>query len=93
MLATDGGARGAIEPARIRREVDVAEKAATRIAPHLPGGRVYTEGVAPVERPIDASIAQFAAEGVRSRARCGRKPTKSVDVVIERMAHRRPPAS
>ena len=39
----------------------LAERAAARITPRLPGGRVYTDDVAPVEWLIDASIAEFAA--------------------------------
>ncbi len=39
----------------------LAEKTAARIAPRLPGGRVYTDDVAPVEWLIDTSIAEFAA--------------------------------
>jgi hypothetical protein len=39
----------------------VALAAADRLAPALPGGRVYTDDVAPVEWLIDASIVRFAA--------------------------------
>ena len=39
----------------------LAERAAARITPRLPGGRVYTDDVAPVEWLIDTSIAEFAA--------------------------------
>ncbi len=41
----------------------LASEAAERIAPRLPGGRVYTDDVAPVEWLIDASIVRFAADG------------------------------
>ena len=39
----------------------VALAAGARLAPRLPGGRVYTDDVAPVEWLIDTSIVQFAA--------------------------------
>jgi spermidine synthase len=45
--------------------VPVALAAADRLGPGLPGGRVYTDDVAPVEWLIDASIVQVAAEGKR----------------------------
>jgi spermidine synthase len=65
LLATNGSASGE----RLRANVDLlpealqprAQQAADRIAPHLPGGRVYTDDVAPVEWLIDTSIAQYAA--------------------------------
>jgi hypothetical protein len=34
-----------------------------RLGPRLPGGRVYTDDVAPVEWLIDASIVKVAADG------------------------------
>jgi spermidine synthase len=43
----------------------VARATAARLAPGLPGGRVYTDDVAPVEWLIDASIVQVAADGHR----------------------------
>jgi spermidine synthase len=46
------------EPIRPR-----AREAAARIGPRLPGGRVYTDDLAPVEWLIDASIVEFAAGG------------------------------
>ena len=42
-----------------------AARTAAQIAPRLPGGRVYTDDVAPVEWLIDASIVQVAASGER----------------------------
>jgi spermidine synthase len=42
-----------------------ATDAANRIAPRLPGGRVYTDDRAPVEWLIDASIVEVAARGER----------------------------
>jgi hypothetical protein len=39
----------------------IALAAAARVAPRLPGGRVYTDDVAPVEWLIDSSIVSFAA--------------------------------
>jgi spermidine synthase len=54
-------AGGALAPAL----VPVALAAADRLGPGLPGGRVYTDDVAPVEWLIDASIVQVAAEGKR----------------------------
>jgi spermidine synthase len=41
----------------------LAREAAARIEPRLPGGRVYTDDVAPVEWLIDTSIVEFAAGG------------------------------
>ena len=49
-------------PAALR---PVAEATAARLAPGLPGGRVYTDDVAPVEWLVDASIVQVAAHGER----------------------------
>jgi spermidine synthase len=49
-------------PAALR---PVARATAARLAPALPGGRVYTDDVAPVEWLIDASIVQVAADGHR----------------------------
>jgi len=43
----------------------VAIEAATRLAPGLRGGRVYTDDVAPVEWLVDTSIVEVAAEGGR----------------------------
>jgi spermidine synthase len=43
----------------------VAVATAARLAPRLPGGRVYTDDVAPVEWLIDESIVQVAEEGER----------------------------
>ena len=67
LLGTAGSASGArlLEnapslPADLR---PLARKAAGRIEPHLEGGRVYTDDVAPVEWLIDSSIAEFASEG------------------------------
>ncbi len=42
-----------------------ALRAAARIGPRLPGGRIYTDDHAPVEWLIDASIVEVAAEGER----------------------------
>jgi len=41
----------------------VAARTAQRLAPRLPGGRVYTDDVAPVEWLVDAEIVRVAAEG------------------------------
>jgi spermidine synthase len=67
LLATAGGAsarrldRAArVLPAQLRAP---ARAAAARLAPRLPGGRVYTDDIAPVEWLIDTSIVQVAAEG------------------------------
>jgi hypothetical protein len=43
----------------------VTAQAASRLAPALRGGDVYTDDRAPVEWLIDASIVRFAAEGNR----------------------------
>jgi len=43
----------------------VATQTAARLAPRLPGGRVYSDDVAPVEWLIDASIVKVAADGER----------------------------
>jgi spermidine synthase len=43
----------------------VATQTASRLGPRIPGGRVYTDDVAPVEWLIDASIVQVAADGER----------------------------
>ena len=43
----------------------IAEATAARLEPRLPGGKVYTDDVAPVEWLIDASIVQVAASGER----------------------------
>jgi spermidine synthase len=42
-----------------------ATEAAARIGPRLPGGRVYTDDLSPVEWLIDASIVEVAADGER----------------------------
>jgi predicted membrane-bound spermidine synthase len=47
-------------PAQLR---PIATRTAARLAPRLPGGRVYTDDVAPVEWLIDASIVKVAADG------------------------------
>jgi predicted membrane-bound spermidine synthase len=47
-------------PVALRR---TAAFTAARLAPRLPGGRVYTDDVAPVEWLIDASIVKLAADG------------------------------
>ncbi|HEY3019121.1 MAG TPA: fused MFS/spermidine synthase, partial [Solirubrobacteraceae bacterium] len=47
-------------PAALR---PVAAWTAARLAPRLPGGRVYTDDVAPVEWLVDAAIVRVAAEG------------------------------
>jgi spermidine synthase len=49
-------------PAALR---PVAAATAARLAPGLPGGRVYTDDVAPVEWLIDTSILHVAAHGER----------------------------
>jgi predicted membrane-bound spermidine synthase len=64
---------GQISPAALRAAIPdlhrdlqpVAAATAARLAPRLPGGRVYTDDVAPVEWLIDASIVQVAASGQR----------------------------
>jgi spermidine synthase len=43
----------------------LADAAARRLAPALPGGSVYTDDRAPVEWLVDASIVKYAAEGER----------------------------
>jgi spermidine synthase len=67
MLATAGAASGARLRARVAslpRELrPIARATAARLAPRIPGGRVYTDDVAPVEWLIDSSIVQFAARG------------------------------
>jgi len=66
LLGTSGGAsaqrllaNAPSLPANLR---PLAVAAAARIAPRLPGGRVYTDDIAPVEWLIDASIVEFAAD-------------------------------
>jgi spermidine synthase len=49
-------------PAALR---PVASATAARLAPSLPGGRVYTDDRAPVEWLIDTSIVEVAASGER----------------------------
>jgi spermidine synthase len=69
LLATAGGASAQ----RLERAVPgltgqlrpLARATAARLAPRLPGGRVYTDDIAPVEWLIDTSIVQVAAEGER----------------------------
>ena len=43
----------------------LAAASASRLAPALPGGDVYTDDRAPVEWLIDASIVKVAADGER----------------------------
>lgn len=69
LLASDGapsgarlGSEAATLPAPLRA---VAAAAGRRLAPHLPGGRVYTDDVAPVEWLVDTSILKVAADGER----------------------------
>jgi spermidine synthase len=59
---TAGNLGAARLPAALR---DLQGATARRLAPALPGGRVYTDDVAPVEWLIDASIVKVAAEGDR----------------------------
>ena len=65
LLATMGGASSQrlLSNARSLPEQlqPLALEAAGRIEPRLPGGRIYTDDVAPVEWLIDTSIVQFAA--------------------------------
>ena len=49
-------------PAELR---PVALATAARLASRLPGGKVYTDDVAPVEWLVDASIVQVASDGER----------------------------
>jgi spermidine synthase len=67
MLATAGEASGArlraLVPSLPRELRPVARATAARLRPRIPGGRVYTDDVAPVEWLIDSSIVQFAARG------------------------------
>jgi spermidine synthase len=51
-------------PAELRPR---ALEAAARIGPRLPGGRVYTDDLSPVEWLIDASIVEVASEGSAGR--------------------------
>ena len=68
-MATDAD----VSPAALRAAVPrlprdlrpLARATAARIAPRLPGGRVYTDDVAPVEWLIDASLVEVAARGER----------------------------
>ena len=69
LLATSGAVSGgrllraaSALPAPLR---PVAIETAARLAPRLPGGRVYTDDVAPVEWLVDTSILEVAAEGER----------------------------
>jgi spermidine synthase len=67
------GTAAAVTPARMARQIGglpaqlrpVASATAARLAPRLPGGRVYTDDVAPVEWLVDSSIVQVAADGER----------------------------
>ncbi len=69
LVASDGPVSGAALAARASALPaglgPVAARTAARLAPRLPGGRVYTDDVAPVEWLIDASIVQVAARGTR----------------------------
>jgi spermidine synthase len=69
LVATDGDASkhrlADAAPALPRPLRPVALAAASRLAPALPGGRVYTDDIAPVEWLVDASIVQVAADGDR----------------------------
>ena len=49
-------------PAELR---PIAFETATRLAPRLRGGRVYTDDVAPVEWLVDTSLLEVASEGER----------------------------
>ncbi len=69
LLATAGAASASrlasatgMLPSELR---PVAIEAASRLAPGLRGGRVYTDDVAPVEWLIDTSIAKVATDGER----------------------------
>jgi spermidine synthase len=62
-LGQDGLRRTVPRLPRPLRPLAVAT--AARLAPGLPGGRVYTDDVAPVEWLIDASIVHLAADGER----------------------------
>ncbi|MEA2221428.1 MAG: hypothetical protein QOJ35_4054 [Solirubrobacteraceae bacterium] len=69
LLATRGTASAArlrlaarTLPALLR---PIATAAAARLQPRLPGGRVYTDDVAPVEWLVDRSIVEVAAKGDR----------------------------
>lgn len=69
LLGTIGGASGrrllANAPSLPADPRPLAREAAARIAARLPGGRVYTDDVAPMEWLIDSSIVQVAADGGR----------------------------
>jgi hypothetical protein len=69
LVGTAGPASGAAlrraAPGLPRPLRHVAAATAGRIAPGLPGGRVYTDDVAPVEWLIDTSIVKVAARGER----------------------------
>jgi spermidine synthase len=69
LLATRGAASGlrlgaaaATLPAALR---PLALATAARLATRLPGGRVYTDDVAPVEWLVDSSLVEVAADGTR----------------------------
>ena len=63
------GTMGDASAARLRRNAaalpaelqPLALEAAGRVEPRLPGGRIYTDDIAPVEWLIDSSIVSFAA--------------------------------
>jgi spermidine synthase len=67
LVATDAPASGrrlAASAARLPAPLRaVAQRTASRLAPRLGGGRVYTDDIAPVEWLIDASIVKVAANG------------------------------
>jgi protein-L-isoaspartate O-methyltransferase len=70
LLATDATAsRAALRaatPALAPELQTVARTTASRLAPGLRGGRVYTDDVAPVEWLVDASLVKVAADGRRT---------------------------
>jgi spermidine synthase len=65
LLATDApatrGRLAAAERMLAPELAPLASAAEARLAPRLPGGRVYTDDVAPVEWLVDSSIVQFAS--------------------------------
>ncbi len=69
LLATDGAASArhlqAAAPSMPGPLAPLAREASARLQRRLPGGRVYTDDVAPVEWLVDTSIAQVAADGDR----------------------------
>jgi spermidine synthase len=70
LLATDAtaspAALRAATPALAPELQTVARTTASRLAPGLRGGRVYTDDVAPVEWLVDASLVKVAADGRRT---------------------------